>query len=178
MKRLNKALNRLCRRDSIALEADLKELEQEAIAAEVEAKASLIEQVIALLGLAADATIEEVIAALRAETEKAKTADEMQTQLDELAAGAEKTEHARLVALGREERKIVEADMDYVNSLDSRALKAHLDHTAPKFPARLPEQPRKDGPDSVALSAEEERTIRVMRLDREKYLNEKKGLTK
>lgn len=177
MSKLNKALGRLLRRDGIALEAESKEEDKDKIALEVEAKAGLIEQIKTLLGLGADAGIEEVIAALKAETDKAKTADEKQSQLDALAASAEKAEHSRLVALGRVERKIVESDMDYISSLDSKALKAHLDHTAPKFPAKLPDPARKADPDSVALSAEEEKTIRAMNLNREHYLTMKKGLT-
>ena len=42
--------------------------------------------------------------------------------------------------------------MDYVNSLDSKALSAYLDHAAPKFPAPLAAKPgRTSG--TVALSA-------------------------
>lgn len=175
MSKLNKALGRLLGREGIALSAETKDEDKDKIALEVEAKAGLIEQIKTLLGLGADAGIEEVIAALKAETDKAKTAEFKQVQLDELAASAEKAEHTRLVALGRVERKIVEADMEYVNSLDSKALKAHLDHTAPKFPAKLAEQPRKADPDTMALSAEEEKTIKVMKLNRDEYLTMKKG---
>ena len=93
-----------------------------------------------------------------------------------MAASAEKAEHARQVARGRAERKIVDADMEYVNSLDSKALSAYLDHTAPKFPAPMPKNaPERTEPDSAALSAEEESTIRTMNLDRNEYLKLKKG---
>lgn len=178
MGKLEKALGRLLGRDNIALEAETKEEEKDKIACEVEEKASLIEQVKTLLGLGEEAGIEEVIAALKAETEKAKTADEKQSKLDELAASAEKQEHARLVAQGRTERKIVDSDMDYVNSIDSKALKAHLDHTSPKFPAKLPEPARK--PDALALSATDERAIEALdragiKNARETYLNRKRG---
>lgn len=175
MRKLDKALKRLLGRDNIALEAEGTEAEMEQIAVEVEAKADLIEKVKALLGLGPEAGIEEVVAALRAEMDKARTAEERQVQLEELVAGAEKAEHARLVALGRAERKIVESDMDYVNSLDSKALKAHLDHTVPKFAVKLPDQERRDDPGSFALSAEEERTIRAMKLNRDDYVAMKKG---
>lgn len=177
MGKLEKALMRLTGRDAVALGGETTEEEKDKIACEVEEKASLIEQVKTLLGLGAEAGIEEVIAALKAETDKAKTADEKQAKLDELAASAEKTEHARLVAQGKAERKIVESDMEYVNSLDSKALSAHLAHTAPKFPEKLPQGPsrREKDPDAVALSAEEENTIRSMRLDRNEYLKMKKG---
>lgn len=152
MSKLENALKRLLGRDSIALGAETEEKEKDQIACEVEEKASLIEQVKQLLKLAPEATLDEVIAALKAETEKAKTADDKQQQLDELAAGAEKREHERLVAQGRAEGKIADSDMEYVNSLDSKALSAHLAHTARKVPLqRTPAPPRK--PDSVALSA-------------------------
>ncbi len=152
MSKLNNALARLLGRDSIALGAETKEEEKDAIACGVEEKASLIEQVKTLLGLDAAAGIDEIIAALKAETEKAKTADDKQQQLDELAASAEKREHERLVTRGRAEGKIADSDMEYVNSLDSKALSAHLAHTARKVPLqRIPASPRKS--DSVALSA-------------------------
>lgn len=153
MGKLEKALSRLLGRDSIALEAETKEEEKDKIACEVEEKASLIEQVKQLLGLDAGATLDEVIAALKAETEKAKSADDKQAQIDELAASAEKKAHADLVAKGRAERKIVDADMEYVNSLDSKALSAYLDHAAPKFPAPLEHKPSGRKSDAVALSA-------------------------
>lgn len=152
MSKLENALKRLLGRDSIALGAETEEKEKDQIACEVEEKASLIEQVKTLLGLGAAAGIDEIIAALKAETEKAKTADDKQQQLDELAASAEKREHERLVAQGRAEGKIADSDMEYVNSLDSKALSAHLAHTARKVSLqRIPAPPRKS--DSVALSA-------------------------
>lgn len=152
MSKLENALKRLLGRDSIALGAETEEKEKDQIACEVEEKASLIEQVKKLLGLAPEATLDEVIAALKAETEKAASADEKQEKLDELAASAEKREHERLVSQGRSEGKISDADMEYVNSLDSKALSAHLAHTARKIPLqRTPAPSRKS--DSVALSA-------------------------
>lgn len=176
MGKLEKALGRLLGRESIALEAECKEEEKDKIACEVEEKADLIEQVKKLLGLESGATMEAVIAALKGMDEKAKSADEKQAQLDEMAASAEKDAHARQVARGRAERKIVDADMEYVNSLDSKALSAYLDHTAPKFPAALPKgAPERKDADTVALSAEEENTIKSMHLDRNEYLKMKKG---
>ena len=152
MDKLRSAIGRLLGRDNLALSGETPEEEKDKIACEVEEKASLIEQVKQLLKLAPEATLDEVIAALKAETEKAKTADDKQQQLDELAAGAEKREHERLVAQGRAEGKIADSDMEYVNSLDSKALSAHLAHTARKVPLqRTPAPVRKA--DSVALSA-------------------------
>ena len=156
MTKLEKALLRLTGRDSIALEAD-----GEDIAAVVEEKASLIEQVKKLLNLESTATLEEVIAALRAETEKAASADEKQNELDKLAEAAEKQAHAALVEKGKAERKIVDADMDYVNSLDSKALSAYLDHAAPKFPAPLAGK-KVRVKDEIALSAEDRRAISAL----------------
>ena len=118
-------------------------------------------------------------AALKAEVDKAKTADEKQEKLDELAASAEKAEHARQVARGRAEGKIVEADMEYVNSLDSKALKAHLDHTSRKVPlARVPAPARRS--DSTALSAVDRVAIDCLRNAgienaEAEYLKQKKG---
>lgn len=152
MSKLENALKRLTGRDSIALEGEVKEEENDKLACEIEEKASLIEQVKKLLGLEPEATLDEVIAALKAETEKAASADEKQEKLDELAASAEKREHERLVAQGRSEGKIADSDMEYVNSLDSKALSAHLAHTARKIPLqRTPAPSRKS--DSAALSA-------------------------
>lgn len=153
MSKLEEALKRLTGRDSIALGGETSEEEKDKLACEVEEKASLIEQVKQLLGLEGDATLDAVIAALKAETEKAKSADEKQAQIDELAASAEKKAHADLIARGRAERKIVDADMEYVNSLDSKALSAYLDHAAPKFPAPLEHKPSERTSDAVALSA-------------------------
>ena len=153
MSKLEKALMRLTGRDAIALGAETSEEEKDKIACEVEEKASLIEQVKQLLGLDPAASLDEVIAALKAETEKARSADEKQAKIDELAASAEKKAHADLVAKGRAERKIVDADMEYVNSLDSKALSAYLDHAAPKFPAPLEHKVTERKSDAAALSA-------------------------
>ena len=161
MDKLRSAIGRLLGRDNLALSGETPEEEKDKIACEVEEKASLIEQVKQLLKLAPEATLDEVIAALKAETEKAASADEKQEKLDEMAASAEQQAHADLVAKGRAARKIVDSDMEYINSLDSKALKAHLDHTAPKFPGKLPDPPRKA--DSIALSAADRSAIDSLR---------------
>lgn len=175
MSRFNKALQRLTGRENIALSAETDEKETDAIAAEVEDKAAALEQIRAILGLEPTATTEEILAALKAEAEKAASADAKQEELDNLAASAERDAHAALVRQGRADRKIVDADMDYVNSLDSKALKAHLDHTSPKFAAPAP-APRRE-PDAAVLTAEEEQICRAMHLDRAKFIAEKqKGI--
>ena len=161
MSKLEDALKRLLRRDAIALGGETGE--DDKLALEVEEKASLIEQVKALLGLDAGAGIDEVIAALKAESEKAKSADEKQAKLDELAASAEKAEHDRLVAQGRAEGKIIDADMEYVNSLDSKALSAHLAHTGRKVPLQTLGAPAQRKPDSIALSAIDRMAIDALR---------------
>ena len=173
MKNLNKALCRLTGREKIALSAETEEKETDEIAAEVEDKANALEQIRAILGLDPAATTDEIIAALKAEAEKAASADAKQQELDNLAASAERDAHAALVRQGRADRKIVDADMDYVNSLDSKALKAHLDHTAPKFPAHAQPAPHRES-DAAVLTAEEEKIVRTMHLDRQKYIEEKK----
>lgn len=175
MKNLEKALGRLLGRDTIALSAEsTNDGDIAKLAAEVEEKASVLEKVKDLLNLAADATLDQIVAALTAELEKAKTAEEKQAQLDEIAAKAESEEHARLVAKGRAERKIVDADMDYVNSLDSKALSAYLDHAAPKFPAALPKDAgRPQDPDAVTLTAEDKAACRRLNIPEEKFLEAK-----
>lgn len=179
MTKLENALKKLLGRDSLALTAE-NEKEQDAIAAEIEEKADLIEQVKTLLKLDASAGIDEVIAALKAEAEKASSADEKQAKLDELAATAEKDAHARLVAQGRAEGKITNADMDYVNSLDSKALSAHLQHTGKKVPVeRLPEGKTRTEADSTALTDADKLAINALKNAgiknaEEEYLNHKK----
>ena len=84
-----------------------------------------------------------------------------------------------MVEKGRLERKIVDADMDYVNSLDSKALSAYLDHAAPKFPAPLANKPERKR-DEISLTSEDHRAISALKragiADAEKqYLNHKKG---
>ena len=163
MNKLEQALKRLTGRDSVALGAETSEEEMNRLACVIEEKASLIEQVGQLLGQKANASVNEVVAALKAETEKAKSADEKQAKINELAASAEKKAHADLVAKGRAERKIVDADMEYVNSLDSKALRAYLDHAAPKFPAPLERKASNRRADAAALSAADRVAIDSLR---------------
>ena len=172
MNSLEKALGRLLGRDTIALSAEsTNDGDIAKLAGEVEEKASVLEKVKDLLNLGSDATLDQIVAALTAELEKAKTADEKQAQLDEIAAKAEREEHERLVAKGRAERKIVDADMDYVNSLDSKPLSAHPDHAAPKFPAPLPKDAgRPQDPDAVTLTAEDKATCRRLNIPEDKFL--------
>ena len=175
MEKLEKAIGHLLGKDTVALSAESNELDQ--LAGEIEQKAnalSVLDQVTKLLELPPDATPEQIIAALNAELEKAKTAVENQAKLDELAATAEREEHARLVAKGRAERKIVDADMDYVNSLDSKALCAYLDHAAPKVPAPLPKEAgRKPDQDAIVLTAEDKAACRRLNISEERFLTEK-----
>ena len=175
MGKLEKAIQRLLGRDAVALGAETSEEEKEKVALEVEEKASLLEQVKTLLQLPPEATTEEVLAALRAEAEKAQSADAKQQQLDELAASAEKEAHTRLVEQGRAEGKITDADMDYVKSLDSKALSAHLALTSRKVPVQPTAKPaRKEPADTVALTAEVESACKRLGLDREAFLKAKK----
>ena len=163
MNKLEQALKRLTGRDSVALGAETSEEEMNRLACVIEEKASLIEQVGQLLGQKAGASANEVVAALKAETEKAKSADAKQAKIDELSASAEKKAHADLVAKGRADRKIVDADMDYVNGLDSKALRAYLDHAAPKFPAPLERKAINRRTDAAALSAADQVAIDSLR---------------
>ena len=176
MGKLEKALQRLLGRDTVALAAETSEEEKDKLACEVEEKASLIEQVKTLLGLPPEAGLEEIVAALKAETEKAKTADDKQAQLDELAASAEKDAHARLVEKGRAEGKITDADTEYVNSLDSKALSAHLAHCPVKIPAKVQIPATRAGSpaDAVALTAEDKAACRRLRISEEEFLKAKK----
>ena len=170
MGKIEKALGRLLGRDAVALAGEVGEEVKEQIAAEIEAKADLIEQVKALLGLGAEAGLPEIVAALKAEIERAKEAEAKQKEVDDLLAQQEKQEHDRLVNEGRAEGKITDADMEYVNSLDSKALSAHLAHTSVKVPKRMPIAERTPAPDAAALTAEDRAAIRRLRLDPEKYL--------
>ncbi len=170
MGEIEKALGRLLGRDAVALAGEAGEEAQAQTAAEIEAKADLIEQIKALLGLGAEAGLPEIVAALKAEIDRAKEAEAKQKQIDDLLAQQEKQEHERLVNEGRAEGKITDADMEYVNSLDSKALSAHLAHTSVKVPKRMPVAERTPAPDAAALTAEDRAAIRRLRLDPEKYL--------
>lgn len=176
MSKLKNALQKLLGRDSIALDA---EGEEEKIAAEIEAKASLLDEVKKILKLESSASVEEIIAALKAEAEKAASADAKQQKLDELAASAEAAAHAELVKQGRTDGKITDSDMEYVNSLDSKALSAHLAHTGRKVPMKTME-PSKRTEDSVSLTADDRIAIQCLRnagvKDAEnEYLKARKG---
>ena len=155
---------------------ETSEEEKDKLACEVEEKADLIAQVRALLGLPEDATVDTIVAALKAEAEKAKTADEKQAELDNLAASAEKDAHARLVEKGRAEGKITDADTEYVNSLDSKALSAHLAHCPVKIPAKVQIPATRAGSpaDAVALTAEDKAACRRLRISEEEFLKAKK----
>ena len=68
--------------------------------------------------------------------------------------------------------------MEYVNSLDSKALSAYLDHAAPKVPAPIAKPERK--PDAVALSATDRIAIDSLKNAgvknaEEEYLKHRKG---
>lgn len=176
MGKLESALGRLLRRDSLALSGETPEEEKDKIACEVEEKADLFEQIKKLMGLAEEAGNSEIAAALKAIIDKAAGADEKQQKLDEMAASAEKAEHARLVAVGKSQGKITPANQAWVDSLDSKALSAALPHMAVEVNLKTitPATRRADDND-VALSAEEERIIRTLGIKKEDYLNEKKG---
>ena len=180
MTKTEKALQRLLGRDTVALSSDIQEKEDGTIAAEIEEKASVIEEVTKLLKLEPGASLDEIIAALKAEIERAADADEKQAKLDELAANAEADAHAKLVNQGRAEGKITNADMEYINSLDSRALAAHLQHCGRKVPVTSPVTPKRVQADTVALSASDRLAISALRnagvADAEKLYLEKKGL--
>ena len=178
MGKLEKAMCRLLGRDSIALGGEVKEEDKEKIALEVEEKASTLEQILKLLNLEAGATPEEILAALKAETEKTKSAEDKQKELEKIQAEQEEKKHAELVEKGKADRKIVESDMEYVNSLDSKALSAYLDHAAPKVPAPIAKPERK--PDAVALSATDRIAIDSLKNAgvknaEEEYLKHRKG---
>ena len=176
MGKLESALGRLLRRDNLALSGETSNEEKDKIACEVEEKADLFEQIKKLMGLAEEAGNSEIAAALKAIIDKAAGADEKQQKLDEMAASAEKAEHARLVAVGKSQGKITPANQAWVDSLDSKALSAALPHMAVEVNLNTvtPDTRRADDND-VALSADEERIIRTLGIRKEDYLNEKKG---
>lgn len=176
MGKLESALGRLLRRDSLALSGETSNEEKDKIACEVEEKADLLEQIKKLMGLAEEAGNSEIAAALKAIIDKAAGADEKQQKLDEMAASAEKAEHARLVAVGKSQGKVGPWNQAWVDSLDSKALSAALPHMAVQVNLKTvtPDTRRADDND-VALSADEERIIRTLGIKKEDYLNEKKG---
>ena len=94
----------------------------------------------------------------------------------EMAASAEKAEHARLVAVGKSQGKVGPWNQAWVDSLYSKALSAALPHMAVEVNLNTvtPDMRRSDDND-VALSADEERIIRTLGIKKEDYLNEKKG---
>ena len=174
MGKLEKALMRLTGRDSIALGSGTTEAEKDSLACEVEEKADLIEQVKALLGLAEDAGLDEIVAALKAEMEKAKTADEKQKKLEDLEDAAEKKAHAELVEKGRAEGKIDDSDTEYVQSLNSKALAAHLAHAGVKVPVgRIPAVKHRETADSAVLTAEDRAAIRRLNLNEADFIKVK-----
>ncbi len=123
-----------------------------------------------LLRVPADAAPEAVMDTLKEQLSKADEADGCRQQLAELTAANERRACAALIARGRAEGKIAENDMDYVRSLDSAALKAHLAHTAAKIPLERSARHHDTGGN---LTAEDRATIRRLRLDPVKYLNTK-----
>jgi len=166
--------------DVLALAAEDPETskkEQDKAALAVEDTAAMLTQLRDLLKLPADADRAAIEAALKGVLAKAGSADTAQQQLNDLAASAEKTEKARLIAEGKQAGKFTDAMLPWADTQDSKALSAYLQHAPVVVPlGQLPKTSRKNDPaDAVALTAEEKTICRLAHVKEEDYLKEKGG---
>lgn len=182
MKALQTALAKLLGQDTLVLEA---EGENTDIAVAVEAKAGLIRDIREALKLAEDVTDEDIVEALVNALEKAGGAEGLQAELDslknkvdEMAASADRKEHARLIDLGLRQGKITPADQEWWKALDTLQLSAKL----PNAPVVVPvDKINLDGvtdPDTVALSESDRAVARQLGVSEENMLNTKKQMLK
>lgn len=181
--RLLKALQKLipgC--DALALAAEdpaVAGKEQDKTAGVLENIAGLLARLLELLELPPDADSAAVEAALKGLLTKASGVDEMQTQLNALAASAETMEKERLIAEGKQRGQLTEAMLEWAGTQDSKALSAYLKHAPKLVPTDRVKAPvRKAGDDDcVALSAEEKRVCLLAHVNEKDYLKAKqKGL--
>jgi len=181
--RLLKALQKLipgC--DALALAAEdpaVSGKEQDKTAGVLENIAGLLARLLELLELPPDADSAAVEAALKGLLTKASGVDEMQTQLNALAASAETMEKERLIAEGKQRGQLTEAMLEWAGTQDSKALSAYLKHAPKLVPTDRVKAPvRKAGDDDcAALSAEEKRVCLLAHVSEKDYLEAKqKGL--
>ena len=174
--KLRDALQRLAPGiDTAALAADdADETKQDELAAAVDSAAGLLEDLRKLLELAEAAGNAEIKAAVEAMLEKAKQGEAAKAEADELKLSAEKRERAEIYAKAEAERKLTPAMKPWADSLDVAALAAWYKVAQPVVPGNLPKTPP-ETPEAVQLSAEDEKAIRSMGLDREAYIETKKN---
>ena len=174
--KLRDALQRLAPGiDTAALAADdADETKQDELAAAVDSAAGLLEDLRKLLELAEAAGNAEIKAAVEAMLEKAKQGEAAKAEADELKLSAEKRERAEIYAKAEAERKLTPAMKPWADSLDVASLAAWYRVAPAAVPGELPKTPP-ETPEAVPLSAEDEKAIRNMGLDRKAYIEAKKN---
>ena len=160
--------------DAAALAAeDADESKQEELADAVNGAASLLDDLKKLLDLAEAAGNADIKAAVEAMLEKAKQGEAAKAEADELKLSAEKRERAEICAKAEAERKLTPAMKPWADSLDVAALAAWYKVAPVAVPGELPKTPP-ETPESVPLSAEDEKAIAALGLDRKAYIETKK----
>lgn len=174
--KLRDALQRLAPGiDTAALAADdADETKQDELAAAVDSAAGLLEDLRKLLELAEAAGNAEIKAAVEAMLEKAKQGEAAKAEADELKLSAEKRERAEIYAKAEAERKLTPAMKPWADSLDTATLAAWYKVAPAAVPGELPKTPP-EPPETVPLSAEDEKAIASLGLDREAYIETKKS---
>ena len=174
--KLRDALQRLAPGiDAAALAAeDADETKQDELAAAVDSAASLLDDLKKLLDLAEAAGNADIKAAVEAMLEKAKQGEAAKAEADDLKLSAEKRERAEIYAKAEAERKLTPAMKPWADSLDVAALAAWYKVAPVAVPGELPKTPP-ETPESVPLSAEDEKAIAMLGLDRKAYIATKKN---
>lgn len=173
--KLRDALQRLAPGiDTAALAAeDADESKQEELADAVNGAASLLDDLKKLLDLAEAAGNADIKAAVEAMLEKVKQGEAAKAEADELKLSAEKRERAEICAKAEAERKLTPAMKPWADSLDVAALAAWYKVAPVAVPGELPKTPP-ETQDAVQLTAEDEKAIATLGLDRKAYIETKK----
>ena len=174
--KLRDALQRLAPGiDTAALAAeDADETKQDELAEAVNGAAGLLKDLKKLLELAEAAGNADIKAAVEAMLEKAKQGEAAKAEADELKLSAEKRERAEIYAKAEAERKLTPAMKPWADSLDIAALSAWYKVAPAAVPGELPKTP-KETQDAVPLTAEDEKAIATLGLDRAAYIETKKN---
>ena len=174
--KLRDALQRLAPGiDTAALAAeDADETKQGELAEAVNGAAGLLEDLKKLLELAEAAGNADIKAAVEAMLEKAKQGEAAKAEADELKLSAEKRERAEIYAKAEAERKLTPAMKPWADSLDIATLSAWYKVAQAVVPGELPKTPP-ESQDAVQLTAEDERAIQTLGLDRAAYIETKKN---
>lgn len=178
MTKLEQALAKLIRRDSLALAADGT---ADDVATAVEAKANLLAEVRKALQLGEDVSDDVIMTAIASILAKAETTDSLRAEItklsgkvDTMAASADAKLKSDLISQGERDGKIVPANKPWFEKLDHVALASYLP-TAPvivapgKLTTKLP-----DDADSVALTAEDKAAADYLGVTHERFLEQKK----